>query len=210
MVGFPFKIHCKFWQNFQKFGERKWEIMRVSIHCCYANIRVGSSRLTVGGAKTQVRCHCSEGRCNEMTERHSHTKQMRKNYRKLEVKLDKFLFLIKQCNSGWKMTPFAAKLVSNKAFFSHIFFAIGTRVLWKNEKSVTLSVLSVVIGRSSLRFLVTGDVSTSWLAHRAPTGLCQQQSVCKKRQKPTETVVCFPFSHINHVFVMATMTSVLS
>ncbi len=45
--------------------------------------------------------------------------------------------LIKQCNSGWKMTPFDAKLVSNKPCFYHeIFFAAGTRVSWKNKKSV--------------------------------------------------------------------------
>ncbi len=37
--------------------------------------------------------------------------------------------LTKQCDSGWKMTPFAAKLVSNKLCFYHdIFFATGTRV----------------------------------------------------------------------------------
>ncbi len=65
------------------------------------------------------------------------------------------------------MTP---KLVSNKPCFYHeIFF----------EKSVVLSVLSVLIEQSMLRFLATGDVSTSWLAHRALTRLCQQQSVCK-------------------------------
>ncbi len=45
----------------------------------------------------------------------------------------------------------------------------------KNEKSVMLSVLSVLIGRSTQRFLPTGDVSMSWLAHRALTRLCQQQ-----------------------------------
>ncbi len=37
--------------------------------------------------------------------------------------------LIKQCNSGWKMTPFALQLVSNKPCFYHdIFFATRTRV----------------------------------------------------------------------------------
>ncbi len=60
----------------------------------------------------------------------------------LKVKLDNFFDLIsslwrvtwlKQCFSCWKMTPF------------EIFFAFGTRVLRKNEKSVTLSVLSVLI-----------------------------------------------------------------
>ncbi len=87
--------------------------------------------------------------------------------------------MIKQCNIHWKMTPFAAKLVSSKPCFYHeIFFATGTRVSKKNEKSVTLSVLSVLIGRSTLCFLATGDVGTSWLAHRALTRLCQQQSVC--------------------------------
>ncbi len=86
--------------------------------------------------------------------------------------------LIKQCNSGWKMTPFAAKLVSNKLCFYHnIFFAAKARVSWKNERSVTLSVLCVMIGRSALRFLATGDVGTSWLAHHALTRLCQQQSL---------------------------------
>ncbi len=88
--------------------------------------------------------------------------------------------LIKQCNSGWKMTPFAAKLVSNKACFYHdIFFATRTRVSQKNEKSVIISVLSVLIHQSTLHFLATGDIGTSWLAHRALTCLCQQQSVCK-------------------------------
>ncbi len=86
-------------------------------------------------------------------------------------------------NSGWKMTPFADKLVSNKSCFHHdIFFATRTRV-GKNEKSVTLSVLSVLIGRSTLHFLATGDVSMSWLAHRALTHLCQQQSVCKPHRQ---------------------------
>ncbi len=92
--------------------------------------------------------------------------------------------LIKQCNSGWKMTPFAAKLASNKPCFHHdIFFATGTKVLRKNENSLTLSQLSVLIGRSTLRFLVTGDVCASWLAHRAPTHFCQQQSVCKPHRQ---------------------------
>ncbi len=63
--------------------------------------------------------------------------------------------LIKQCNSGWSMTPFAAKLVSNKCCFYHdIFFATNTRVLWKDEKPVSLSILI-------LRLLVTGDIGTS-------------------------------------------------
>ncbi len=88
--------------------------------------------------------------------------------------------LIKQWSSGWKMTLFAAKLVSNKSCFYHeIFFATGTSVYRKNEKSVTLSVLCALFGRSTLRFLATGDVGTSWLAHCALTCLCQQQSVCK-------------------------------
>ncbi len=47
--------------------------------------------------------------------------------------------LIKQCNRGWKMTPFADKLVSIKlCFYQDIFFATGSRILWKNEKPVTL------------------------------------------------------------------------
>ncbi len=43
----------------------------------------------------------------------------------LKVKLDNFFWLnlmynlIKQCNSGWKMTPFTVKLVSNKPCFCH-------------------------------------------------------------------------------------------
>ncbi len=66
--------------------------------------------------------------------------------------------LIEQCNSGWKVAPFTAKLVSNMPCFYHeIFFAIGTRVLHKNEKSVTLSILSVPIRQSTLCFLTTGD-----------------------------------------------------
>ncbi len=57
------------------------------------------------------------------------------------------------------MTAVAAKLVCNKPCFYHdIFFANGMRVSWKNEKSVTLSVFSVLIGQSMLRFLATGDV----------------------------------------------------
>ncbi len=84
--------------------------------------------------------------------------------------------LIKRCNSGWKMTPFDAKLVSNKSCFYHdIFFATRTRVPWKNEKSVILSVLSVLICRSMLPFLATGDAITCWLAQCALTRLCQQQ-----------------------------------
>ncbi len=89
-------------------------------------------------------------------------------------------YLIKQCNSGLKMTPFTAKLVSNKPCFNHdIFFATKMRVSRKNEKSVTLSVLSVLIRWSTMRFLATGDVGTSRLAHCALTRLCQQQSVRK-------------------------------
>ncbi len=41
------------------------------------------------------------------------------------------------------MTPFAAKLASNKPCFYHdIFFATWMRVSHRDEKSVTLSVLS--------------------------------------------------------------------
>ncbi len=70
--------------------------------------------------------------------------------------------LIKQCNSnGYKMMPLADKLVNKPCFYHEIFFATRTRVSQKNEKSVTLSVLSVLIGWSTLRFLATGDVSTS-------------------------------------------------
>ncbi len=73
------------------------------------------------------------------------------------------------------MTPFAAELVSDKPCFYHdIFFAIGTRVLQKNGKSLTLSVLSVLIHRYMLRLSATGEVGMSWLAHRALTHLCQQ------------------------------------
>ncbi len=55
--------------------------------------------------------------------------------------------LIKQCNRGWKMTPFAVKSVSNKScFYCDFFFATRTRVSQKNEKSLMLSVLSVLIG----------------------------------------------------------------
>ncbi len=56
----------------------------------------------------------------------------------LRVKLDHFFWLnfvimmcnlIKQCNSGWQMTPFAAKLISIKTCFYHdIFFATETTV----------------------------------------------------------------------------------
>ncbi len=75
--------------------------------------------------------------------------------------------LIKQCNSGWKITPFAAKLVSNKpCFYQDIFFATRTRVSRKNEKPVTLSVLSVLNRRSTLCVFATGNVGTSWLAVR--------------------------------------------
>ncbi len=86
----------------------------------------------------------------------------------------------------WKMTPFASKLVSNKpCFYQDIFFATGTRVSWKNEKSVMLSVHSVQICRSMLRFLATGDVGTSWLAHRTQPCLCQKQ--CLSAWAQTET-----------------------
>ncbi len=84
--------------------------------------------------------------------------------------------LTKQCNTGWKMTPIAAKLVSSELCFYHdIFFANRTRILPKNETSVTLSVLSVLTGWTMLRFLATGDVSTSSLVHRALIRLWQQQ-----------------------------------
>ncbi len=82
------------------------------------------------------------------------------------------------------MTPFAAKLVSSElCFYRDIFFATRTRVSWKIEKSVTLSELSGLIGRSMLHFLATGDVSSSRLAHHALTRLCQQQSVCKTHRQ---------------------------
>ncbi len=109
--------------------------------------------------------------------------------------------LIKQCNSGWKMTPFTAKLVSNKSCLYHdIFFATGTRVSQKNEKSVTLSVLSVLIRRSMLHFLVRGDVSMSWSSHRALTHLCQQQCLQARLSvglsscwhRPINSTVTFP------------------
>ncbi len=75
-------------------------------------------------------------------------------------------------------------MISNKLCFYHeIFFATGTRVSLKSEKSVTLSVLSVLIRRSTLSFLATGDFGTSWLAHRALTRLCQQQSVCESHRQ---------------------------
>ncbi len=45
------------------------------------------------------------------------------------------------------------------------------------------SVLSVLIRQSTLRFLATGDVSMRWLAHRALTRLCLQQSVCKPHRQ---------------------------
>ncbi len=81
--------------------------------------------------------------------------------------------LIKQCNSGWKMTPITAKLVSNKPCFYHvIFFDTKTKVLRKNEKSIKLSVLSVLIPRSTLNLLATGDIGTSWSAYYALTRLC--------------------------------------
>ncbi len=71
--------------------------------------------------------------------------------------------LIKSCNSGWKMTPFAAKLVSNRPCFYHdSIFATGTRVSWKNGTSVTLSVL---IGRSAL-------LSNRWCWFELISSLC--------------------------------------
>ncbi len=70
--------------------------------------------------------------------------------------------LTKQCDSCWKMKPFTDKLVSNKPCFSHyIFFATVSRVLQENKKSVTFTVLSVLIGWSTRHVLATGDVSTS-------------------------------------------------
>ncbi len=60
------------------------------------------------------------------------------------------------------MTTFTAKLIFSKSCFYHdIFFATRTKVLWKNEKSAMLSVLAVLIGWSTLHFLVTGDVGSS-------------------------------------------------
>ncbi len=63
--------------------------------------------------------------------------------------------LIRQCNSGGKMTPFAAKLVSNKPCY--IFFATRSKVSQKN----VLSELSVLIGRSILHFLAATFPATA-------------------------------------------------
>ncbi len=63
------------------------------------------------------------------------------------------------------LLPTTAKLPR----FYHIFFVTRTRVSWKNEQPVTLSVLSVLIQWFMLRFLATGEASTSCLAHCALT-----------------------------------------
>ncbi len=115
--------------------------------------------------------------------------------------------LIKQCNSGCKVTTFTAKLVSSKSCFYHdIFFDTGTRVSRKNEKSVMVSVL---IGRSTLHLLATGDVGTSWLAHRAVPRLCQQQSVCESHyemQQSTLIVSQWSYTYSVKIYVYITIT----
>ncbi len=78
-----------------------------------------------------------------------------------------------------KMTPFAAKLVSNKPCFYHAISLPPGPACRRTMKNQWLSLLSVLIGRSTLCILATGDVGTSWLAHRALTLLRQQQSVFK-------------------------------
>ncbi len=80
------------------------------------------------------------------------------------------------------MTPFAAKLVSSKpCFYHHIFFITGTRISRKNEKSMTLSVLSVLICWSTLRFFVT-EISSP--CSDLPL---QQQSFCKPHRQSART-----------------------
>ncbi len=73
------------------------------------------------------------------------------------------------------MTSFAAKLVSSKFCFYHeIFFTTGTRVSWKNEKSAMLSELSVLIGRSVLCFLATGDIGPVYSTATFPATVWSQ------------------------------------
>ncbi len=85
--------------------------------------------------------------------------------------------LMKKCNSGWKISPLAAKLVFYKPCIYHDIFFAGTRVSQKN-------VHSALIGWSMLRFLATGGVGTSWLAVHAlgsdsslPTTECLQATL---------------------------------
>ncbi len=80
--------------------------------------------------------------------------------------------LVKQCNIGWKMTSFAAKLVSNKPCFYHdIVFANRMRqVSRKHEKSLTLSVYAALLSARWHSDLISSPCSDSPL----PTTECLQ------------------------------------
>ncbi len=80
--------------------------------------------------------------------------------------------LVKHCNSGWKMTPLAYWSPINPVLTIIFSLPPGQGFRGKKEKSVMLSVLFILYCRSTLCFLVTGDVGRSWLAHRALTRLC--------------------------------------
>ncbi len=77
------------------------------------------------------------------------------------------------------MTPFVAKLVSNKPCFYHdTFFATGTRVSRKNLKSVTLCTLcpNLLVSASLL--------SNKWRQYDLISWLnSQQQSVCEPNRQ---------------------------
>ncbi len=66
-------------------------------------------------------------------------------------------------------------MFSHHAFVFRIDKNSITPVLF--AQSVTIFALSVLTGQSTLHFLASDDVGTSWLVHRALTRLCQQQSV---------------------------------
>ncbi len=91
--------------------------------------------------------------------------------------------LIKQCNRGWKMTPFRINWSPMSPIFTMIFSLPLRWGFCGKMKNQWRSLYSVLICKSTLCFLATGDVDMSWLAHRALTRLCQQQSVCKPHRQ---------------------------
>ncbi len=70
--------------------------------------------------------------------------------------------LIKQCNSGWQITTFAAKLVSNKPrFYRNIVFITTMKILrwlYTNENILTIWFPSYC-GNESFQTLHTGPLT---------------------------------------------------
>ncbi len=84
--------------------------------------------------------------------------------------------LIKQCNSDWKMTLFAAKLVSSKPCFYHdILFSTGRRVFAKKWKIIdALCALSPNAGLLSNRWHQCELISKTCSDLPLPTAKCLQ------------------------------------